>query len=128
MKTIRQTYHINAPVKEVWKALVNPDYINAWGGGPVKMDEREGSEFSLWGGDIHGKNIEIVPEKKLVQQWFGGNWKKPSIATFALHSEEDGVRIDFLHENVPDEDAKNIEEGWEDYYLGPLKDYLESKS
>lgn len=127
MKTIKQTYHIKAPISEVWQALVNPKYIEEWGAGPAQMDDNVGTQFKLWGGDIHGTNIEVVPEKKLVQEWYSGNWSEPSIATFELFAEHGGTRVEFLHENVPDQDAKDIEEGWKDYYLGPLKDFLESK-
>ena len=127
MKAIRQTYHIKAPIGEVWKGLVDPKYIEGWGGGPAKMSDKVGSQFSLWGGDIYGKNIEVIANKKLVQEWFGGKWDKPSIATFALSSKNDQTTIEFTHVDVPESEYKDIEQGWKDYYLGPLKDYLESK-
>lgn len=125
MKTIKQTYLIDSSLEEVWKALVNPKYINAWGGGPAKMDDKVGTKFEFWGGDIHGKNIEVIPLKKLVQEWFGGNWEKPSIVTFTLTEEKETVKIDLLHTDVPDNEAKDIDEGWKEYFLGPLKEYLE---
>ena len=127
MKAIRQTYHIKASVEEVWRALVDPKYIEGWGGGPAKMSDKVGSQFSLWGGDIHGKNIEVIANKKLIQEWFGGKWDKPSIATFALSSKNEQTTIEFTNVDVPEEEYKDIEQGWKDYYLGPLKDYLESK-
>ena len=127
MTTIKQTYLINASLEEVWKALTNPKYIDVWGGGPAKMDDKKGTHFEFWGGDIHGKNIEVTPKEKLVQEWFGGSWKKPSIATFTLTKEKDKIKIDLLHTNIPDSEAKDIDEGWKQYYLGPLKEYLENK-
>ena len=127
MKTIKQIYLINSSLEEVWKALTDPKYINDWGGGPAKMDDKVGTKFEFWGGDIYGKNIDVIPLKKLVQEWFGGNWKKPSIVTFALREEKDGVKIDLLHTDIPDNEAKDIEQGWKEYYLGPLKEYLENK-
>ncbi|OGH24173.1 MAG: hypothetical protein A3B47_04910 [Candidatus Levybacteria bacterium RIFCSPLOWO2_01_FULL_39_24] len=128
MKIIKQTYLINSSIEDVWQALVDPKYINAWGGGPAKMADKVGTKFEFWGGDIHGKNIEVVPKKKLVQEWFGGNWGKPSLVTFTLTQEKDAVRINLLQTDVPDNEAKDIGEGWKDYYLGPLKKYLENKS
>lgn len=127
MKSIRQTYRIKASIEEVWKALTDTKYIDGWGGGPAKMSDKAGSKFSLWGGDIYGKNIEIITNKKIVQEWFGGKWKSPSIATFNLSSKNDMTIIDFIHENVPEEEFKDIEQGWKDYYLGPIKKYLENK-
>ena len=128
MKTIKQTYLINSSLGEVWKALTDPKYIDVWGGGPVKMDDKVGTKFEFWGGDIHGKNIEVVPLKKLVQEWFGGKWDKPSLVTFTLTKEDSKVIIDLLHTDIPDNEAKDIEQGWEEYYLGPLKEYLEKNS
>ena len=127
MKAIRQTYRIKASIEEVWKALTDTKYIDGWGGGPAKMSDKVGSNFSLWDGDTHGKNIEVETNKKLVQEWFSGKWSKPSIATFNLSSKNDETTIDFTHENVPEEELEDIEQGWRDYYLGPLKDYLENK-
>ena len=127
MKTIKQTYLVNSSLAEVWKALVEPKYINAWGGGPAKMNDKVGTEFEFWGGDIHGRNIEVVPLRKLKQEWFSGDWKKPSIVTFALTQEKDGVKINLLHASVPDNEVKDIDEGWKEYYSEPLKKYLENK-
>jgi uncharacterized protein YndB with AHSA1/START domain len=128
MKTIKQTYRIAAPVAEVWRALVDPAVIDGWGGGPAEMSEVVNSEFSLWGGDIHGRNIEIIPEEKLVQEWYGGNWKEPSLATFELFTEDGGTRLELIHTNVPDDEGDEIGQGWKDFYLGPIKDLLETTS
>lgn len=126
MKTIKQTYTIAAPITEVWKAFIEPKYINGWGGGPAKMDEKIGTEFTLWGGDIHGKNIEVQKEKKLVQEWYGGDWPQPSRVTFTLTKlSYTQTRVDLLHEDIPDENAGDITDGWKQYYLGAMKKYLE---
>ncbi|MAG60065.1 hypothetical protein CMO96_04730 [Candidatus Woesebacteria bacterium] len=53
-KKIEKDYHIKASKDKVWQALVDPDVVNRWGGGPATMSDEEGSEFKLWGGDIHG--------------------------------------------------------------------------
>ena len=127
MKTIFQKYQIDAPIEKVWKALVNTKDIDAWGAGPSKMDEAVGRKFSLWGGDIYGTNIEVVRFKKLVQEWYEGEWKEPSIVTFKLEKKGSSTILELLHENVPDEEYENIENGWKDYYLEPLKKYVEEK-
>ncbi|MBI2021721.1 SRPBCC domain-containing protein [Candidatus Daviesbacteria bacterium] len=125
MKTIKQSYLINAQVSKVWQALVNPKIIDEWGGGPAKMSEREGSSFSLWGGDIHGSNLKVIKNKQLVQDWYSGDWENSSKVTFTLKSDGQKTEVDLLHEEVPDDEADEIEDGWQRFYLGPLKDYLE---
>ena len=127
MKTIVQDYHINASIEKVWEALVNVQDINNWGGGPAKMDDKPCTKFSLWGGDIYGTNIEVEVFKKLVQEWYGGKWEEPSIVTFKLKKERNTTNIELVNENVPDIEYDDIYQGWKDYYLGPLKEYLEEK-
>lgn len=126
MKTIKQTYLISAPKDKVWQALVDPKIIDDWGGGPAKMKDEEGFEFSLWGGDIHGKNVIVLKEKQLVQEWVSGDWEQPSKVTFNLSKEGDKTKIELIHEDIPDKDVKDIDDGWKRYYLSPLKELLET--
>jgi activator of HSP90 ATPase len=81
----------------------------------------------VWGGEIHGKNIEASENKKLVQEWFSGDWKKPSKVTFTLKEEKEKNVVDLLHEDVPDSEEADIAERWDIYYLGGIKKYLEKK-
>lgn len=130
MRTIKQTYIFNAPKKEVWKALTDIKYIESWGAGPCKMDQNEGTNFSLWGGSIWGKNTKVVKAKLLIQDWFSDEdprWKRPTNVTFELFDEDGKTRLELLQENVPEKDYDNLNAGWKDYYLGPLKDFVESK-
>ncbi|MDQ6985003.1 MAG: SRPBCC domain-containing protein [Candidatus Dojkabacteria bacterium] len=122
---IKQTYRINATIDEVWDALTNPETMEDWGAGPAEMDDSEDGEFSLWGGDIWGKNIEVEANKKLVQEWYGGDWEEPSYVTFALIEEGDLTIVELTHENVPEDEEEEFEDGWSDYYLGAIKEYLE---
>jgi activator of HSP90 ATPase len=127
MKVIKQLHHINAPLEKVWQALTDPKDIDSWGGGPAKMSAKEGTSFSLWGGDIHGKNLEVIGNKKLVQEWFSGDWKKPSKVSFTLKEDKGKTTVSLLHEDVPDDEEADIAEGWDIYYLGEIKKLLEKK-
>jgi len=128
VKAIKKKYLINASSEKVWESLVNPRIIEAWGAGPVEMSDRENFKFKLWGGDIHGENIKVMKNKKLAQDWYGGDWTEPSKATFTLTKKGDKTLLELIHENVPGKEAKDINSGWDDYYLGPMKKYLEKTS
>lgn len=125
MKSLHQTYHIKAPKALVWQALVDPKIIDAWGGGPVTMDDKEGTKFSLWGGDIHGTTTKVIPEKELAQDWFGGKWDEPSHVTFRLLDEGGVTTVELDHTHIPDKELQDIADGWKSYYMGPLQDLLE---
>ncbi len=125
-KTIKKVYTIKSSIEDVWKALVDQTVIDQWSGGPSKMEATVGTDFKLWNGDIYGRNIKIIEESTLVQEWFGGDWPKPSIVTFSLKKENSNVILELKQTNVPDADIDDIDAGWDDFYLGPLKNLLES--
>jgi uncharacterized protein YndB with AHSA1/START domain len=127
MQTIRQNYLINAPVEGVWQALVDPKIIDEWGGGDAEMNATVGFEFHLWNGDIFGSNLEVTPLKKLVQNWYSGAWEKPSKVIITLKSKDKKTLLTLLHENYPPEEYEQLDMGWKEFYLGPMKKYLESK-
>lgn len=128
MKKIIKKYLINTSVEKVWESLVDQKIIEKWGGGPAEMSDKENVKFKLWGGDIHGKNTEVIINKKLVQDWYGGAWVEPSKATFILTKKGNETILELIHENVPDNEARDIDRGWDDYYLGPMKEFLEKNS
>lgn len=126
MKSLRLEYMIKSPSEKVWEALVNRDVIDEWGGGPAVMDDKTGTEFKLWGGDVWGKNTEVHPLQRLIQDWYGGQWDQPSRVTFDLQPDKNGTKVVLIQTNIPDVEFRAIREGWDLYYFGPMKEYLES--
>lgn len=127
MTRIKKKYIIKAPINKVWQALVDPKEITAWGAGPAEMSDKPGADFSIWGGDIFGKNKEVNPPHKLVQDWYGSkNWKQPSAAVFNLVEKSGQTELSLEHTGVPKEEVNDFDNGWDDYYLGAIKEYLEN--
>ncbi len=127
MKSIHKTYTIEATPHEIWRSLTVPDEIEKWGAGPAKMDDQEGTEFSLWGGEIWGKNTKVEDDKLLEQEWYGGKWDAPSLLTITLTADDGTTTVDLNQTNVPDNEVADVDEGWDDYYFGEIKKYLEDK-
>jgi activator of HSP90 ATPase len=120
MKTFKKTFKINAEPSDVYSALTNPYTIELWTGYPAIMSEVAGSEFSLWDGDITGINIEFIQDKKVVQEWFFGEQAEKSNVTIIIHPDKDNSAVTVEHTNIPDEDFDDIEEGWNEYYIGAI--------
>jgi activator of HSP90 ATPase len=125
MNQIRNTFFIHANRDEIFNALTNPLAIELWTGYPAEMEPIPGKEFSLWEGDITGKNLEIIPGKKIVQEWYFNDPQNISIVTIELEDEKKGTRINLLHSNVPEIAFDNMVYGWKEYFFGALKKYLE---
>lgn len=119
------TIDITADPEEVFTALTNPFQIEIWSGYPAEMKAEEGFVFSLWEGDICGVNLEVKPNRLLVQEWFFGEIAEPSIVTLKLKKVDGTTRVELEHTNIPEEVFEEIVEGWKEYYLGSIKGMLE---
>lgn len=123
MKDYKKYFNIPAPAEEVYAALTNPVTIQLWTGEPAEMSTEPGSEFSMWDGSITGINVEFVPGKKLVQQWYFGDQPEESIVTLLLHENGERTSVQLTHTNIPDEDYDDIADGWQHSYFGALIEF-----
>ena len=124
MKTIRQKHHIPAPPEEVYMALTNPFTIELWTGYPAEMSTEPGSEFSLFEGDIVGRNIEFQKDKMIRQVWYFEGEKEESQVTIRLVPEKKNTVIELQHTHVPDEIYDEMVDGWKKIYFGSLKQFF----
>ncbi len=128
MPTITQTYEMNAKPEEVFEALVNPDIIQHWSGDEAKMSADVGAKFSLWGGQMFGTNLEVIPNKKIVQEWCYEQWEKPSKVTFTIKAKGEISIVSLYHEDVPEKTLESIAEGWDSYYLGAIREMFNKEN
>jgi len=124
MKTFKKTFKINAEPSDVYSALTNPFTIEIWSGYPAQMSEEPGSEFSLWEGDITGKNLEFIKDRKVVQEWYFGEQKDKSIVTITIQPDREDSQVTVEHTNIPDDDFDDIAEGWREYYFGAILNFF----
>jgi activator of HSP90 ATPase len=89
---------------------------------PAPVPPAPGGEFALFGGMIHGRNIECVPGALLVQAWRAKNWEDGiySVVRFALTPEGDTTRIVLDHAGYPDGTGEHLDAGWHPNYWEPL--------
>lgn len=125
MKTFKKNYLINVPQEEVYEALVEPELISEWSGAEAEMDTKPNGTFSLWGGSIHGVNL-YISKNQIIQDWKEDIWEDYSRVTFNLSEQNGKTNIELIHELIPIRGFKTIVKGWDDYYIGPLKAFLES--
>ncbi len=124
MKTFKKTFRINAEPSDVYAALTNPFTIELWSGYPAIMSTQPGSEFLLWDGDITGHNIEFIPDRKIVQEWYFGDQPEKSIVTINIVPDKSNSIVTVEHTNIPDDDFNDIAEGWREYYIGAINSFF----
>jgi len=99
-------------------------------GAKAKASNKVGAAFTAWDGYIWGKNIELVPGKRIVQSWRTSEFTDAdadSTITISLAPAKGGSKLTLEHSNVPDDQKSYEEGGWEDNYFEPMKKYFGNK-
>jgi uncharacterized protein YndB with AHSA1/START domain len=132
---------IEAPVQNVWEALVDPEAIKEYMfGSTVTSDWRKGSPIS-WKGEWQGKAyedkgviLEIEPGRTLKYSHFSplsGQSDEPENyhnVTIELVEEDHATRVSLSQDNNPDEEAReHSAKNWETMLTG-LKKYVEGQT
>jgi activator of HSP90 ATPase len=96
------------------------------GGKPTAISPAVGGPFTLFGGYILGRHIELKPDKRIVQAWRAGDWAPGiySIVKFDLQEQGAGTKIVFDHTGFPTGDAEHLLAGWKANYWEPLEKFL----
>ena len=124
MKTFKKIFKINAEPSDVYAALTNPYTIELWSGYPAQMSTEPGSEFSLWEGDITGRNIVFITDKTLVQECYFGDQAEKYLVNITISPDRELTNVTIEHSNIPDEDFNDIAEGWREYYIGAIINFF----
>jgi activator of HSP90 ATPase len=118
MKEFKKYYKLGASPVDVYNALTNQVMIEIWTGEKAVFKAEPGFEFSMWDGEITGRNIAFEMDKMVKQIWYFGDVE--SEVTFKLHPDKKGTSIELIHSNIPDEAFENISEGWDFDFFGSL--------
>jgi activator of HSP90 ATPase len=129
VKTIRQSVTFKATPRQVYEALMNSRKHSKFTGARAIISRRIGGTFKAYGKYISGTNIDLIPDKKIVQSWRANEkgWPKShySRVTFSLRRVKGGTRLVFTQSGVPDRFYRSMKQGWHDAYWTPMKKMFE---
>jgi activator of HSP90 ATPase len=98
----------------------------SFGTTPTAISREVGGTFSIFGGHIIGRQIELVPNQRIVQAWRVVDWDPGvySIAKFELLEQGAGTKLVFDHTGFPKGDAEHLAEGWKSHYWDSIEKFL----
>jgi activator of HSP90 ATPase len=126
-KLIEQTVMFKVSPHEVYEALMDSGLHAAFTNSEAEISREVGGAYKTYGGYISGKNLELLPNQKIIQSWRADDWPEDyySVVTFLLRADGGGTRLDFSHANVPEGTEEEFTQGWIENYWEPLKAYFE---
>jgi activator of HSP90 ATPase len=121
--TIHQEVDFTASPQRLYEALLDAKQFVAFSGRPAEINREVGGAFSIFGGHIIGRNLELVPNRRIVQAWRVVTWPEGiySIAKFELQAQGSGTRLILDHTGFPEGLKEHLAEGWEQNYWSLLK-------
>jgi activator of HSP90 ATPase len=138
-EAIRQEVTLDASPQRIYQALTSTtDFdritrlsdgavlLNATGAKPTSISIDVGGPFTLFGGYVTGRHLEMLANVRLVQAWRAASWKPGdfSIAAFYLTAEGDKTKLNFEHRGFPNEEGTVLAHGWRSHYWDPLAKFL----
>src|SRR5882757_2597378 len=67
--SLHQEIDFKASPQRIYTALLSSKDFAAFTGAPAEIDPKAGGAFSLFGGMVVGRNVELVPNQRIVQAW-----------------------------------------------------------
>lgn len=121
--TIEITEKFQCRARDLYDALTRIEMVTAFTRGQVKLDPVPGGVFELFGGNINGTFLELIPNKKIVQKWRCKQWPSEhfSIVTFKLDEKSDHTVLNVVQTQVPRSESDATKQNWERYYWNSIK-------
>jgi activator of HSP90 ATPase len=132
-ESIHQDVVISAAPSRVYEALLDAKQFTAMTAfstvpksPPAEITHEAGKVFSLFGGHIQGRNVELVRNERIVQAWRADDWPAGvySIVRFQFVGDGGKTTIHFDHTGFPAGKAEGLASGWRANYWTPLAKYL----
>ena len=123
---LHQEIDIKASPQRIYEALLDSKQFAAFTGMPAEIDPKAGGALSMFGGLIVGRNVELVPNQRIVQAWRPASWDPGiySIVKFELKGQAPTTMVVLDHTGFPEGSFRHLDSGWYARYWEPMKRFL----
>jgi activator of HSP90 ATPase len=130
-ESIHQAIAFKAPRKRIYEALTDENKFAQitdfnMKGASTEISREVGGSFSILGGIIRGRHVELVPDERILQAWREKDWPAGiySMVRFQLERPGAETKLFFDHTGFPQGAAVHLAPGWWSHYWEPLRKYL----
>jgi activator of HSP90 ATPase len=123
---LHQEVDFKASPHRIYEILLDSKQFAAFSGEPAEISPEAGGTFSMFGGKIVGRNVELVPDQRIVQAWRPSYWE-PGVYTlvkFELKAEGAQTKVVLDHTGFPEGNFGHLNSGWKEHYWERLAKYL----
>ncbi len=123
---LHQEIDFKATCHRLYDILLDSKQFSAFSGEPAGISREVGGPFSMFAGKIVGRNVELVPDQRVVQAWRPSNWELGSYTLVRFEFKQEGPRTRIIldHTGFHEGDFGHFDPGWRMRYWEPLAKYL----
>lgn len=123
---LHQEIDFQVPPQRVYEALLDSRQFAAFTGMPAQINREAGGAFSTFGGLVTGRNIELLPNQRIVQAWRPGSWDPGvySLVRFEIRQFGPRTLVVLDHTGFPEGTFRHLNSGWYQRYWDPMRKYL----
>jgi activator of HSP90 ATPase len=124
--SLHQEVVIKAEPRRIYEALLDSKQFAAFSGLAADIDRKPGGAFTMFGGLIGGRNVELTPNACIVQAWRPSHWEPSvySIVRFDFKAQDGGTLVVLDHKGFPAGEYDSLYAGWTGHYFDPLKKFF----
>jgi activator of HSP90 ATPase len=126
LTALHQEIALKAAPKRIYEVLLDSKQFATFTGMPAQIDPKAGGSLVLFQEMVLGRNIELVPNQRIVQAWRPADWPAGvySLVKFELKPDGSGTTVLLDHTGFPKGNFDELDAGWHSHYWEPLKKYL----
>jgi activator of HSP90 ATPase len=123
---LHQEIDIDAAPARIYAALLDSRQFAAFTGRPAEISREAGGTFSMFGGLIVGRNVELVPDVRIVQAWRPADWEPGlySMVRFEIRARGAQATVVLDHTGFPEGSFRHLNPGWYSHYWDSLRKFL----
>ena len=101
--SLHQEVDLPAAPDRVYHLLLDSKEFAELSGMPAQIEGVAGGAFAMFGKVVYGRNVELVPNERVIQAWGDTGWGLGvySIARFELKKQGSGTRVVLDHTGFP---------------------------
>lgn len=123
---LHQEVDFSATSQRIYNILLDSRQFAAFTGSPAEISREAGGPLSMFGGLIVGRNIELLPNQRIVQAWRPASWDPGvySVVKFDFAEKGSNTKIILDHTGFPEGSFRHLDSGWYLRYWEPLKRFV----
>src|SRR5258705_13550783 len=117
--SLHQEIDYKAAPERIYEALLSSKDFSAFSGTAAEIDPKVGGAFSMFGGLVVGRNVELALNQRIVQAWRlaqefpEGTY---SLVKIELKPKDSGTKLILDHTGFPEGHFDHLDTGWYSHY------------